>query len=73
MITYGTPRKTTRRGLSRDNVDIAAQQGRLTSRNQTYRDSLPAKTLMRDPLAAYTRAMAHDETISPRARRRAMR
>lgn len=72
MITYGKPRKTTRRGLSRDNVDTAAQQGRLTSRHQTYRDSLPAKSLMRDPLEAYTRALSYDETISPKARRRAM-
>lgn len=73
MVTYGTPRKTNRRGLSRDNVDTAAQQARLTSRNDTYRSTLPAQGLARDPLAAYTRAMSHDPTISLKARRRAMR
>lgn len=62
------------------NREIGARQARLTSQNATYRDALPApkRALSRpvkhaDPLAAYTRALAHDETISAGARRRAAR
>lgn len=71
-----------RRSTNPDNIMMASQQARLTSRNDTYRGNAApslARPAKADPLAGYDAAVAaagrrhgvHDETISRRALRRA--
>lgn len=84
----GRLKRSLRRSTNPDNIMMASQQARLTGRNQAYRENLPApvqapiKGLQRDdPLAGYDRAVAmagmrhgvHDDTISKRALKRALR
>ena len=71
MITYGKPRRTLRRPNSADTLSAAATQGKLTRSNTDFRSS--------NQFAGYDRLLARtgaaagidDDTVSPRALRRA--